>query len=263
MWAWLKYVRFRQQSRSAIRNADAANCDGVGRNGLIHTLWLAVKGLSKALPIRENAHNQEALMRSARKYLGIVTLSLSIAGCGSMNFDKLSASGPEFDFLDYFEGHTRASGWFADRFGNVKRHFCGDFYGESVGDVFNLDEKLFYSDGIVEERLWAVSIDENGQFKAVSDSLVGPASGEQVGSALRMKYVMNVMIAENKFWKLDMNDYMFYQPDGSLHNSTEVNKWGVRLGNVSTQYHKHDGSQTCEKMEVGYLEPVKRLSVVS
>lgn len=202
-------------------------------------------------------------MRYATKLLSIVTLSLIISGCGSMNFDKLSANGPVFNFVDYFEGHNRASGWFADRFGNVKRHFCGDFYGEIDGDVFKLDEKLFYSDGIVETRLWAVTIDENGKFKAESDSLVGPATGEQIGSALRMQYVMNVMIAENKFWKLDMNDYMFYQPDGSLHNSTEVKKWGIRIGNVSTQYYKHDGSETCEKMQVGYVEPVKRFSVVS
>lgn len=238
-------------------------CDRVGISGLIHLGMSVVKASSSGLPAQKNVHNQEAYMRSARKLLGIVALSLTLAGCGSVNFDKLSATGPEFDFVDYFDGHTRVSGWFADRFGNVKRHFCGDFYGETEGDVFKLDEKLFYSDGIVEERTWAVSIDDNGQFKAESDSLVGPASGEQVGSALRMKYVMNVMIAENKFWKLGMNDYMFYQPDGSLHNSTEVNKWGIRIGNVSTQYYKHDGSQTCAKMEVGYVEPVKRLSVVS
>ena len=56
---------------------------------------------------------------------------------------------------------------------------------------------------------------------------------------------MNVIVAEDKTILFKMNDYMFYQPDGSLHNSTEVNKLGVRLGNVSTQYYKHDGTETC------------------
>lgn len=166
-----------------------------------------------------------------------------------MNFDKLSSTGPQFDFVEYFSGHTRASGWFADRFGNVKRHFCGDFYGESRttsdGDVFSLDEVLYYSDGVIEKRVWDVVIDASGDFSAESDSLVGPAVGKQQGSALKLHYVMNVMIAEGKFWKLSMNDYMFYQPDGSLHNSTEVKKWGMRIGNVSVQYYKHDGSENC------------------
>lgn len=170
-----------------------------------------------------------------------------------MNFEKQSAIGPEFNFVEYFEGHTRASGWFADRFGNVKRHFCGDFYGESVDGVFNLDEKLFYSDGIVENRVWEVSIDDAGKFVAESDALVGAATGIQTGSALHLQYVMNVLVGVDKTWKLSMNDFMFYQPDFSLHNTTEVKKWGVRIGNVSTQYSKHDGSKTCLNIQESAL----------
>jgi len=188
-------------------------------------------------------------------------LFFCVSGCSSVNFKQLSAQGPEFDFIGYFNGHTRASGWFSDRFGNVKRHFCGDFYGERKGDLFDLDEKLYYSDGIVEQRLWSIDISPEGQFKAESDALVGV--GEILGSALRMEYVMNVMIAENKFWKLAMNDYMFLQPDRSLHNSTEVKKWGIRIGNVSTQYYRHDGSQTCAAMEKSAHAPMRKLSVVS
>lgn len=171
-----------------------------------------------------------------------------------MNFEKMSSVGPEFNFVRYFEGHTRASGWFADRFGNVKRHFCGDFYGETQNGIFILDEKLFYSDGIVEDRIWSVNIDSSGAFTAESESLVGAASGLQQGSALRMNFVMNVKIAENRFWKLKMNDYMFYQPDLSLHNITQVKKWGLRIGNVSTQYYKHDGSQTCLSFDEAFRQ---------
>lgn len=197
------------------------------------------------------------------RLLAVWGLCFSISGCSSVNFKHLSSQGPEFNFIEYFEGHTRASGWFADRFGNVKRHFCGDFHGEQKGDTFELDEVLFYSDGIVEKRVWLVNIDSAGVFKAESESLVGPAVGELQGSGLRMHYVMNVMIAENKIWQLKMNDYMFFQPDRSLHNSTEVRKWGIRLGNVSTQYYKHDGSETCAAMEKQAGGLVRRLSAVS
>jgi len=179
------------------------------------------------------------------RLVGLLSTFLIVTGCSSMNFEKLSSTGPAFDFKEYFEGHTRASGWFADRFGNVKRHFCGDFYGETRDDVFVLDEKLYYSDGVFEERVWDVTISEAGDFVAESDSLVGPATGKLQGSGLQLQYVMNVLIAENKIWKLSMDDYMFFQPDGSLHNSTIVQKWGMRIGSVSTQYIKHDGSETC------------------
>jgi len=180
-----------------------------------------------------------------------------------VNFERLSSRGPDFDFVDYFEGHTRASGWFADRFGNLKRHFCGDFYGAVKGEIFELNEVLFYSDGVTEKRIWNVSIDPDGKFLAESDALVGAATGIQQGSGLQLKYVMNVMIAEDKYWKLAMNDYMFYQPDRALHNMTEVKKWGIRIGNVSTQYYKHDGSETCMAMEGSETVALRKVSYAS
>jgi len=215
--------------------------------------------------LRNGQHQMGYVMGSSKRSLAVVVffLGFGISGCSSVNFKHLSTQGPDFDFIGYFDGHTRASGWFADRFGNVKRHFCGDFFGELQGDVFNLDEKLYYSDGVVEERVWSVVISPEGEFSAESDSLVGPATGELSGSGLRMDYVMNVLIAEDKIWKLAMKDYMFLQPDRSLHNSTEVNKWGIRIGNVSTQYYKHDGSETCAAMEKLASTPVRKLSVAS
>ena len=202
-------------------------------------------------------------MLITNRIVGVIVLSFVVSGCSSMNFEKLSSSGPDFNFIEYFDGHTKASGWFSDRFGNVKRHFCGDFVGELNDGVFNLDEKLYYSDGIVEERLWSVTIDSDGNFIANSDSLVGTAIGTQKGSALKMHYVMKVLVAEDKTWKLKMNDYMFFQPDGSLHNSTEVNKWGIRIGNVSTQYLKHDGSQSCFSAEGASFQPNRGLTSVA
>lgn len=199
----------------------------------------------------------------ANRIVCIIVFSFAISGCSSMNFDKLSSTGPDFNFVEYFDGHTKASGWFSDRFGNVKRHFCGDFLGTMQDGVFNLDEKLHYSDGIIEERIWSVTVDANGKFIANSDSLVGEAIGTQQGSALRIHYIMNVLVAENKTWELKMNDYMFFQPDGSLHNNTEVNKWGFRIGNVSTQYIKHDGSQACFDKINASLSTTRELAAVA
>jgi len=172
----------------------------------------------------------------------------SLSGCFSMNAAKLAQVEPAFDFIEYFDGNTRASGWFADRFGNVKRHFCGDFIGSKTEGVFVLDETLFYNDGTEEERIWNVSIDDIGNFRAESASLIGPATGKVIGNTLNLQYTMKVLVAPEKVWNLTMDDYMFLQADGSLHNITIVKKWGVRIGSVSTQYSKHDGGQNCSLM---------------
>ena len=162
-----------------------------------------------------------------------------------MHVDDVSSEMPAFDFRAYFEGHTRASGWFADRFGKPRRHFCGDFLGRADGDELVLDEALYYTDGVVEKRLWRVSVTDAGVFTATSDSLVGRASGVVRGNTLEMRYAMPVATADGGTPTFGFHDFMILQPDGSLHNLTHVKKWGVRLGTVSTQYDRHDGSETC------------------
>jgi len=96
----------------------------------------------------------------------------SLTACSGIELDDIGSDAPEFDFEAFFEGHTRASGWFSDRGGVPQRHFCGDFEGTYDGDEFVLDERLFYTDGVVEDRVWRVQIDDTGAFTARSDTLV-------------------------------------------------------------------------------------------
>jgi len=157
-----------------------------------------------------------------------------------MKIESVAQTAPVFDFCSYFLGRASASGWFADRFGNVRRHFSGEFTGHLDGQDFVLDEVLFYTDGVTDKRSWRVAIDEQGNFRATSDTLVGDATGRLLGNTLNLKYSMYVDLANGKRWLMDMNDWMFLQPDGSLHNYTRVSKWGVHLGTVSTQYIRQD-----------------------
>ncbi len=174
-----------------------------------------------------------------------------------------------FNFAEFFHGHTRASGWFSDRFGKPRRHFCGDFYGHYDDSQFVLDEKLYYSDGIFEERVWRISIGVDGSFGAESPSLIGAATGQITGNTLAMKYSMKVKVEEGKEWALNMKDLMVLQPDGSLHNITQVSKWGLRIGTVSAQYLHHDGDKLCVDVltEKGLVQstdiPARHLASVS
>lgn len=148
-----------------------------------------------------------------------------------------------FNFEEFFRGHTYASGWFADRFGRPRRHFRGHFFGQHSGNSFLLDEELYYDDGFVEKRQWNIKVTDDGAFSAESTSLVNGASGNIHGNTLSMRYAMKVRIDEGKTWDLDMKDKMILQPDGILHNITQVCKWGVRIGTVSAQYHRQGDGQ--------------------
>lgn len=186
------------------------------------------------------------MTRLRRAMLVLVVASFTLGGCSSMKLNDVVSESPTFDFHAYFNGHTRASGWFSDRFGKPRRHFCGDFLGTVEGDELVLDEALYYTDGVIDERVWRVSISDDGEFTARAESLVGEARGRIIGNGLQMQYTMRLAMADGSEGTFDFNDFMLLQPDGSLHNITQVKKWGVRLGTVSTQYARHDGSQTCD-----------------
>lgn len=170
---------------------------------------------------------------------------VSLKDYSSVNSAPGGSGGQAFNFVDFFHGHTHASGWFADRFGKPRKHFCGDFHGSFDGDDFLLDEKLYYTSGMKEERVWKVNISDSGVFTAESESLIGRASGLLSNDRLAMRYSMKVLVDSGKYWDLDMKDLMVLQPDGTLHNITHVYKWGFRIGTVSTQYQQHDGQIRC------------------
>jgi len=162
-----------------------------------------------------------------------------------MRLEDVARDAPTFDFRAYFGGHVRASGWFADRFGRPRRHFCGDFVGRLEGECLVLDETLHFCDGVTEHRVWRVFIDADGQFLAESESLVDRARGQVKGNALAMHYAMRVATTNGSSPRFDFDDLMLLQPDGSLQNLTQVRKFGFRLGTVCTQYARHDGQATC------------------
>ena len=183
--------------------------------------------------------------RFVRRLLLAFSTLLFCVGCSTMNMKTVASDAPRFDFEEYFTGHVKASGWFTDRFGNIRKHFCGDFYGSTEGDDFVLDEALYYSTGTIEKRQWRVRISDEGVFTGESPALINGVTGKIVGNTLRMAYVMKVDVDSGKQWVLSMDDWMILQPDGSLHNQTYVSKWGLKIGRVSTQYQPHDGELLC------------------
>ena len=110
----------------------------------------------------------------------------------------------------------------------------------------------------MERRLWRVLVSEGGVFSAESDSLIGGARGLIRGNALEMRYTMCVATPGGGDMRFDFHDFMFLQPDGSLHNMTHVKKWGVRVGTVATQYARHGG-----RGAVRHAPPARRSPVAA
>ena len=138
---------------------------------------------------------------------------------------------PKLQILDYFIGETRAWGLFKDRFGNVRREFCVDVTGTIESGELILDERFSFSDGETDRRVWRIRQLGPNTYEGQADDIVGVASGESCGNALKWSYDMDLKTSGNSL-RVHFDDWMFLQPDGVLLSNAKVSKWKIAIGEV-------------------------------
>lgn len=156
---------------------------------------------------------------------------LVITGCSAMKIDDFTDTGPEFVPEEYFLGQTRAWGFFQDRFGTVRREFVVDIHGHMEGDVLVLDEDFVYADGEIDKRVWRIRYLGDGRYEGEADDIVGIATGERRGKAMRWGYDFDLAVGD-RTWRVTFDDWMLLQDDSVMINRTTVTKWGFKLGEV-------------------------------
>ena len=138
---------------------------------------------------------------------------------------------PHFAPEVYFLGHTRGSGVFYDRFGDLKRRFVIDLHGEMRDGVFFLNENLKYSDGETLSRHYEFHKINEHLYEATAEGIVGKATIEAYGNALRWTYKLQQPI-NGSIWTLSFDDWMFLQDTGIVLNRAKAYKFGIFLGEV-------------------------------
>lgn len=136
---------------------------------------------------------------------------------------------------DYFTGRVRSWGMFEDRFGRIRRQFTAETIGRWDGQTLQLDQDFTYSDGETLRREWSITKDENGNYVATANDVIGSAEGAAAGNALSLTYIVKLTYFGIPI-EVDVEDWMFLQPGGVLLNRARVSKWGVTLGRVTLVY---------------------------
>ncbi|MEX2311790.1 MAG: DUF3833 domain-containing protein [Rhodospirillales bacterium] len=144
---------------------------------------------------------------------------------------------PRLVIEDYFNGKTRASGMFEDRFGNLRRQFTVDITGTWDGDALVLDEHFLYADGERDRRVWTITKTGPNTYQGHADDVIGSATGQAYGNALNWRYEMDLKVGDGTL-RVHFNDWMFLQPSGMLLNRARVSKLGVEIGTVTLAFVK-------------------------
>lgn len=181
--------------------------------------------------------------RGARRALIVLAIVLSMAGCNAMKIDDFAEREPRLVLEEFFAGKTRAWGIFEDRFGNLRREFVVDITGHWDGHQLVLDEAFQYADGETDRRVWTITRNSDGTYQGRAADVIGTATGVAAGNALNWRYEMDLKMGERTL-RVSFDDWMFLQPNHVLLNRARVEKWGVRIGEVTLMFVKTNGDES-------------------
>lgn len=172
-----------------------------------------------------------------RRHLLAVPPALALAGCASPDVKDYAAQKPAFVLERYFDGRITARGFFADRSGKVVKRFTVAMACSWQGSEGVLDEDFTYADGAKQRRVWRIRKFGPDRYEGRADDVVGVASGEASGNALRWNYTLALPV-DGRTWEVQMDDWMYLMDERVLLNRTTMSKFGVRLGEVVIAFEK-------------------------
>jgi hypothetical protein len=160
-----------------------------------------------------------------------------VAGCSSVTPAKYVQQDPKFSFRDYFDGTVDAWGMFQSRDGEVIKRFKVTIKGAWEGDNGTLDEHFVYADGTTENRLWKIRQTGPDQYAATAGDIVGEASGEEAGPAIRFNYTMAIPVSGTTY-HFQFDDWMYQIDEDVVLNRATMSKFGVKVGEVTLSFRK-------------------------
>jgi hypothetical protein len=177
------------------------------------------------------------LLFKIRLTLIVVAMTLLLGGCAAPSPADYAQETPKLELRDYLNGPLLAHGIFTDRSGQVKRRFTVKLKGTWQGDTGVLEEDFEYSDGAKERRVWTIKELGGGRYSGTAGDVVGSASGEAAGNALRWTYTLKLPV-DGKVYEVDFDDWMYLIDDKVMLNKARMSKFGFELGQVTLSFQK-------------------------
>jgi len=174
----------------------------------------------------------------AAAWLSLLLLGL-MAGCATVTPQDYARESPKLDLKTYFNGKVDGWGMVQDRSGKVVKRFHVLIDARWQGNTGTLDERFTYSDGSTQRRVWTLTRLDAHRYTGKADDVVGEASGEARGNALRWKYVMALPV-DGKVYNVDFDDWMFLMDDRVMLNRSVMSKFGFHLGEVTLSFRKRE-----------------------
>ena len=141
------------------------------------------------------------------------------------------ADGPIFDIRERFNGPIACEGVIYGPTGKVTSRFIADFEASWNGNIGTMREKFYYDSGQVQDRVWTLTLGNDGRIKAEAPDVVGAGTGQQSGSAVLLNY--RIKLTEDAGGHaLDVTDWMYLMSNGSIMNRSQFRKFGIKVAEL-------------------------------
>ena len=139
--------------------------------------------------------------------------------------------GPMFNMREVFDGPIECEGVIYGPTGRVASRFAADFHATWEGNVGTVKEEFRYDSGSVQHREWTFVLGNDGSIKANAPDVIGEGTGMQMGSAVRLKYNIQ-LTADAGGHVLSTTDWMYLAPNGNIVNRSQFRKFGVKVAEL-------------------------------
>ncbi len=165
---------------------------------------------------------------------GVVLAALllpRIIGFRTQTLADYQGKGPHFDPRTHLNGPILCEGVLYGPFGRVSSRFVAKMHGTWDGNRATLTEAFTYDSGKQQNREWRLSLSNDGTIKAEADDLDGPGIGHSQGPACEMHYRIRLP-AEDGGHLLDVTDWMYLMPNGTIMNRSQFRKFGIKVAEL-------------------------------
>jgi len=157
---------------------------------------------------------------------------LFMVSCSSSKISQYANNTPKLDLQAFLNGKIVGDGIVEDYSANVTRRFEFSGMASWQGNNGKFDEKIVYSDGKEESRVWTLVKISESSYEATTPDVIGKATISVAGNAMNWKYVMKVKVNDS-LYKINFDDWMYLMPNGTLINRNYFRKFGLNVGQLT------------------------------
>ena len=161
----------------------------------------------------------------------MVMIVLRLASFKSQSPDDYAAEANQFDLRTHLNGPIQCEGMIYGPLGRVTSRFVADMDVTWEGNVGTMTETFRYDSGSTQDRMWKLTLGNDGSIKAEAPDVIGVGRGMQEGSAVQLKY--KIKLSDDAGGHvLDTTDWMYLLENGTIMNRSQFRKWGIKVAEL-------------------------------